>query len=49
MVTSILADDGVSGDNFGVSVAVYDTAAMIGAYLDDDKASNAGILIKQLR
>jgi hypothetical protein len=41
--SKILAADGVADDNFGVSVAVYDTAAMIGAYLDDDKGSDTGI------
>jgi hypothetical protein len=46
--SKILAPDGAAGDNFGVSVSIYDTMVMIGAYFDDDKAAEAGIQIKQL-
>ena len=41
----MLAADGAGSDFFGVSVSIYDTTAMIGAYGDDDKASDAGILV----
>jgi hypothetical protein len=41
--SKILAADGAAYDNFGISISVYDTIAMIGAYNDDDKATNAGI------
>jgi hypothetical protein len=38
----MLATDGAGYDNFGVSVNIYGTAAMIGANGDDDKATEAG-------
>ncbi len=41
----MLAADGAAGDLFGGSISVYDTIAMIGAYKDDDKATDAGITI----
>jgi hypothetical protein len=41
----MLAADGAAYDSFGVSVSIYDTIAMIGAYKDDDKATDAGIPI----
>ncbi len=42
--SKILAPDGSASDEFGVLVSLYGTAAMIGAYLDDDKATDAGII-----
>ena len=41
-VTKITAPDGAAGDYFGHSVAVSDTAIVVGAYLDDDKGDNSG-------
>ena len=38
----ILAADGAPDDRFGVSVSLYTSSALIGARLDDDKASDAG-------
>jgi hypothetical protein len=43
--SKLLAKDGTTSDYFGVRVSIYDTAAMIGAFGDDDKASDAGILV----
>jgi hypothetical protein len=43
--SKILAADGAAGDNFGISVSVYGTKAMIGAWYDDDKTTDAGILV----
>ncbi len=40
--SKILANDGLTNDYFGASVSVYDTVAMIGAVLDDDKSTDAG-------
>jgi hypothetical protein len=42
--SKILAPDGAASDEFGVSVSVYGTAAMTGAWKDDGKASDAGII-----
>ena len=40
--TKLYASDGESSDNFGISVALSDNAAVIGANADDDAAFNAG-------
>ncbi|MCD4829204.1 MAG: T9SS type A sorting domain-containing protein [Candidatus Cloacimonetes bacterium] len=37
-----LADDGVAGDNFGVSVSISGDYAIVGAHDDDDNADNSG-------
>ena len=41
-VTKITAPDGAIDDRFGVSVAVSDTKAVVGAHLDDDKGAASG-------
>ena len=41
-VTKITAPDGAAGDRFGGSVAVSDTAVVVGAYFDDDNGENSG-------
>ncbi len=38
----LTANDGSAYDNFGVSVAIFDTIAMVGANLDDPKGNNSG-------
>jgi hypothetical protein len=38
----ILAADGAANDEFGRSVSLYTSSAIIGASWDDDKGSNAG-------
>ncbi len=43
--SKILAADGAGGDWFGSSVSIYSTTAVIGANNDDDKATDAGILV----
>jgi hypothetical protein len=43
--SKILAPDGAASDRFGVAVSVYDATAIIGAWNDDDKATDAGIMI----
>jgi hypothetical protein len=43
--SKLLAADGAGSDNFGISVSIYGTTAMIGAWYDDDKATDAGILV----
>ena len=40
--TKITASDGAANDNFGLSVALDGTTALIGAGGDDDKGSNSG-------
>jgi hypothetical protein len=40
----LLADDGAAGDKFGFAVSVYSDVIVVGAYLDDDKGGNSGIL-----
>jgi hypothetical protein len=40
--SKLLAADGAASDNFGVSVSIFGTTAMVAAFLDDDKAINAG-------
>jgi hypothetical protein len=41
-VTKLTANDGATGDAFGVSVRVAGDTAIVGAFLDDDKGFNAG-------
>jgi hypothetical protein len=38
----LLASDGVLNDNFGNAVSIDGDTAMVGAYLDDDGATNSG-------
>jgi len=38
----LIASDAEDGDQFGTSVAIYDTIAVIGSYGDDDGGSNTG-------
>jgi hypothetical protein len=38
----LLPSDGEAGDNFGVSVALYDNTALIGAHGDDDNGDSSG-------
>ena len=38
----ILAADGAQGDGFGSAVSLYTSSALIGAWYDDDKATDAG-------
>jgi hypothetical protein len=46
--SKLLAADGSGGDWFGYSVSIYDTSAMIGAYKDDDKATDAGKALTEI-
>jgi len=41
-IAKLLANDGEIGDNFGHSVAISGTTALVGAYLDNDNGINAG-------
>ncbi len=41
-LAKLLADDGAAFDNFGVSVAISGTTAIVGALLDDDNGANSG-------
>jgi hypothetical protein len=41
--SKLLANDGAASDCFGHSNSIYGTTAIIGAYGDDDKATNAGM------
>ena len=41
-LAKLVADDGARGDYFGISVAISDGIAVVGAYLDDDKGSDSG-------
>ncbi|MHC5113592.1 MAG: FG-GAP repeat protein [Planctomycetota bacterium] len=41
-VTTLLASDGASGDNYGNSVSVSGTAVVIGAPMDNDHGSDSG-------
>ncbi len=41
-IAKLLADDGVGGDVFGVSVAISGDTAIVGARLDDDNGSASG-------
>jgi hypothetical protein len=38
----VLPDDGAAGDQFGTSVAISGSTAIIGASFDDDKGTNSG-------
>ena len=38
----LTADDGAAGNVFGISVALFDDTAVIGADLDDNKGNNSG-------
>ncbi len=38
----LLADDGTEGDSFGVSVAISDAIAIVGAAGDDDNGDDSG-------
>jgi len=38
----ILASDGAAGEEFGISVAISDDIALIGAFLDDEKGTESG-------
>lgn len=38
----LIASDGEDGDQFGTSVSIYDTVAVIGSYGDDEGGSNTG-------
>ena len=38
----LLAEDGEAGDQFGLSVAISGTTAIVGAHRDDDNGSNSG-------
>jgi hypothetical protein len=40
--SKLIAPDGVTGDEFGISIAVSDTGILVGARGDDDIADNAG-------
>ena len=40
--TKITAPDGAANDSFGSSVAISDTAIVVGAYRDDDKGNDSG-------
>jgi hypothetical protein len=46
--SKLLAKDGVAGDNFGYSVSINRNNALIGAGLDDDKGTDAGMLVRAL-
>ena len=41
-IAKLLPNDGASDDNFGWSVAISGTTAVVGAILDDDNAFNSG-------
>ncbi len=41
-IAKLLADDGASYDEFGSSVSISGTTAIVGAYYDDDNAGNSG-------
>jgi hypothetical protein len=43
--SKILATDGAASDQFGYSVSIYNNAAFIGAFKDDDKALDAGVFL----
>ena len=42
LISKLTAPDGAFGDNFGRSVAVSGTTALVGSYLDDDNALASG-------
>ena len=41
-IAKLLPDDGVNGDQFGISVAISGTTAIVGAYEDDDSGLDSG-------
>lgn len=41
-VAKLTANDGVRGDNFGISVSVHGDFALVGAHRDDDAGRNSG-------
>ncbi len=41
-LAKLLADDGAAWDEFGHSVAISGTTAIVGAHLDDDNGTNSG-------
>ena len=41
-VAKLTADDAAAGDNFGLSVSLSGSTALIGAYHDDDNGDNSG-------
>jgi hypothetical protein len=43
--SKLLAADGAVSDCFGIRVSIYGTTAMIGTHSDDDKTTDAGILV----
>jgi hypothetical protein len=43
--SKLLAKDGASYDNLGYGLSIYGTTAMMGANGDDDKVTDAGILV----
>ncbi len=44
--SKIVAKDGYTSDYFGSSVSIYSNNALIGAYAEDMRATDAGICIK---
>ena len=46
LMRKLIADDGASGDRFGVSVAISDDTAVVGAYFDSDSDSEIEIEIE---
>ncbi len=45
--SKILAKDGYTNDYFGSSVSIYSSNALIGAYAEDMRATDAGICIQK--
>ena len=41
-IAKLLPDDGTEGDRFGISVAMSNTIAIVGAWLDDDNGLDSG-------
>ncbi len=41
-LAKLLPDDGAADDEFGRSVAISGTSAIVGAYLDDDDGTDSG-------
>jgi hypothetical protein len=41
-IAKLTADDGAASDFFGVSVAIFGTTAIVGAYGDDDNGNSSG-------
>jgi hypothetical protein len=41
-IAKLLPSDGAAGDEFGRSVAIYGTTAIVGAWLDDDNGTDSG-------